>query len=45
MGIVLKNNASGYTYFTPADIGWNWDMLDSTLTAVLAEEQEIPTMD
>lgn len=41
----LQSPTEGFTYFTPADIGWNWDMLDSTLTAVPAEEKEIPTMD
>lgn len=27
----LQSPTGGYTYFTPADIGWNWEMLDSTL--------------
>lgn len=41
----LQSTTGGYTYFTPADIGWNWDMLDSTLVATPAAEDEIPGMD
>lgn len=40
----LKSPTGNFEYFTSADIGWNWEFLDSELEAVAAEESELPKL-
>lgn len=38
----LKSTTDNVEYFTSADIGWNWSMLNEELEAISVDESELP---
>ncbi|MBR5823704.1 MAG: hypothetical protein IKY67_06145, partial [Paludibacteraceae bacterium] len=42
---VLKSPTGDFTYFTSADIGWNWRWLNEDLEAVEVDKSELPGND
>ena len=39
---ILKSPTGDFTYFTSADIGWNWQWLNKDLVAVEVDKSELP---
>ena len=42
---ILKSPTGDFTYFTSADIGWNWQWLNKDLVAVEVDKSELPGND